>query len=216
MDTADDLVTGELFTGEVFFKESFVCLGNRFRNSGSQTVQTMAEVRHLYLVRLTLFVIGVCLHVDEVDVGFYLTVLNIRNHDWADGRAKGGFEFFKYLVEIRVVSVELADKEHGCFCGILCHLVGFFGADIHAGFTGNGDQNAFSGAHALSQLTGIVEQSGSIDEIDLDGAPCKRSDGSRNRDLTFYLFRVIVTDSVSFRNFPQSIACTCFKEQCFS
>src|SRR5699024_10349756 len=81
MNAADDLITGKLFTGEVFLKQCFVGLSNRFGNSCGKTVQTMTKVRHLYLVWFALVVIAVCFHVDEVDVALYLMIFNVWNND---------------------------------------------------------------------------------------------------------------------------------------
>ena len=126
-------------------------------NSGGQTVQTVTEVRHVDLVRLALFVIGVGLHVDEVDVGLNLLIFNIWNNDRTYCRTEGSFQFFKDLVKVGVLHIQLADKEHGRLGGVLGHLVGLLGADVDAGLAGYGDEQALHGARAFSGHAGKVE-----------------------------------------------------------
>ena len=215
MNTADDFVAGKLLTGEVFFKQAFVGFSDRFGNSGGQAVQTMTEVRHIHLMCFTLVVVGVSFHVDEVDVAFYLLVFYIRNHDRADRWTEGGFKLFKYFIEIRMFHVQLGNEEEGRLGQIFCHLVGFFGADIDAGFTGNGNQQAFGCAHTLCCLSCEVEQSGSVNQIDLGAAPGKGGNSGANRYFALDFFWVKVTDGIALRSFSQSIAGACFKKQSF-
>ena len=213
MYAADDFITGKLFTGEVFFKQSFICFSNCFGNSCGKTVQTMAKVRHLNLMRLAFFIVGVSFHVDKVDVGFYFTVFYIWNNDRTYCRTEGSFQFFKNFIEISVVSVELADKEHGSLGSVFCHLVRFFCADIHTGFARYTDQQAFCSAYALYSFAGKVKQSWGVDQVDLGAAPCKRSNRSGNRYLSLNFFRIIVANCVSVCYFSQSISRACFKQQ---
>ena len=173
----------------------------------------MTEVRHVDLVRLALFVIGVGLHVDEVDVGLNLLIFNIWNNDRTYCRTEGSFQFFKDLVKVGVLHIQLADKEHGCLGGVLGHLVGLLGADVDAGLAGYGDEQALHGARAFSGLAGKVEQSWSIDQVDLGAAPGKRSNRGGDGYLALDLLRIKVADGISFRDFSQSIAGACFKQQ---
>ena len=92
---------------------------------------------------------------------------------------------------------------------------GFFGADIDAGFTGNGNQQAFGCAHTLCCLSCEVEQSGSVNQIDLGAAPGKGGNSGANRYFALDFFWVKVTDGIALRSFSQSIAGACFKKQSF-
>ena len=179
MDTLDELVFCKLFTREIFFHQFLVGLCNCLTDSGNKTVKSVTEIGHCNLGSNTV-IIGISLHIEKVYVAGNLVIFNKRNNDRTNRRTKVCFQFFEYLIEIRVLGIHLADKNHSSFVVFDSEVIRLLRTDCYTRFTRNGNEYAVTRLDTLTHLTREIEQTGSVDEVDFIISPLKRSNCTGN------------------------------------
>ena len=98
MDTVDELLLREGLALEELLHELVGGLGNSLGNSGNESLDTVLELlaylscRHIGLDSIALAVVLVSLHLDEVDVGDYLSAADNGNNYGANRRSENGLE----------------------------------------------------------------------------------------------------------------------------
>ena len=194
----------EFLTGEVFFHQVVVNLGDSLRNCADQAFQTMAHVGQLDFLTGAIF-ISIGFHADQVDVAFDLVVLDIRDNDRADLRAELVFQFFQHFIVIGMGGIHLADKDCAGFFECFCFTERLLRTDSQAGFTGHDDQHSTGSADRFGLAECEVEQTRCVKQVDLGIRILDRNDRKVERRGALDLLGIIVGDGVALGNFAQTV-----------
>ena len=205
MDALDHLVTCELLTGEEFVKKGLVGFRHGLADGLHQSFDSVARVGHGHLGGVALGVIGIGLHVDQVDIALHLALVHKGNDYRADAGAEAGFQALQHFIEIRVLRVQLGDEEDAGFSVFHRHFVGLLRPYRNTGTAGDGDKYAFRRHNALVKARLKVEHSGGVQQVDLGAAPVKGNDRRGYRHLALDFLRVKVADGVSVRHLAQAV-----------
>ena len=173
----------------------------------------MACSRHRHFFCLSLTVIGICFHFNQIDITDYISAFINRNNYRTDAGSKNSFQLFQHFIKIRIVAVKLRHTKHRRFFCVFRHAVGFFCTYRYTGFSRQSNQHIVCRSHTFIHSRGEIKQSGRIDQIDLSILPDQRSHCQRNRNLPFDLFRIKVAYGIRVQYLSQSIRCTSLKQQ---
>ena len=117
-----------------------------------------------------------------------LAVLNDRHLDGGDVAAVLLGDGGERLLEVGVLAIHLVDDDHAGGVGLVAHGPGLLRADIQAGDGAHGDDGALAHGQRAGLLTGEIEVSGDIDQIDLGVLPLQRSHGGADGNAALGLF----------------------------
>ena len=166
----------------------------------------MTHVGQSGLLAAALGRIFISLVIKEVDVGVSLSVNDIGNYNGADRGSEGGLEALEHAVEARVLVAQTVDKEYLGQTRLVSRLDSLFGADAHAVLAGYNDQGDVRGAHTLGDAARKVEQTGSVDEVDLGVLPLYRGNSGHDRSLALDLLAVKIECGVAVGDLSEAVA----------
>ena len=219
MDTVDELLLREGLALEELLHELVGGLGNSLGNSGNKSLDTVLELlaylscRHIGLDSIALAVVLVSLHLDEVDVGDYLSAADNGNNYGANRRSENGLEVSEDVEEVSVLVVYLCYDEHLGLALLYSLVVSLSCAYLYARLCGYCDEHRVSRTHALGHLGSKVEQTGSIKQVYLMVVIFKSSKRCADRNNSLYLFGVIVADSGTVGSLAEAVCSACLVQQ---
>ena len=198
----------DLFGGEGLFHEELlhqlvVRGGDDFVEDRFHLVD-LAAFGHRDLGRLQA-VVGERLAGGEVDVCLDLVAFHIGDDHGAQLGLMHFVQRLEGLVEIGVFRVAAGDGEHLGDAALVGCLERLFGADVVARACGCHDQNGLGRAHAFAQAAREVEQTGRVDQVDIDVLPLQRRNGGGDGDLALLFFRVEVHHGVAVGDLAHTV-----------
>ena len=206
-DAHDDLFGGELLSGEVLLEHFVAGLGNGLVNGGTQSLQTVAQIRHGDNHGLASAVI-ICLIFQNIDIDIRLSVHDVRHHHRAYRRTEHGLQILEHPIETGALVTQAVDKENLRQAALLGRGKCLFGSHFHTGFSGDGDQHGISRTGCLPQAAFKVKQTGGIQQVDLRILPLKRCHRTADTGAAADLLGIKIAYRIAVPYFSAPVRCT--------
>ena len=150
-----------------------------------------------------------------------LSVLTDRHMDRSDLLAVELLKLLNDRTERNIIVVHLCYIEHTRQISLFAEFPCFLCSDLNAVLTGNEDDCCIRNADCLLYFTDKIKVTGCIENIYFYFIPFNRNDRAADRELSFDLFLIIVTDGISVSYITHAVrnateVCHSFCKGCFA
>jgi hypothetical protein len=209
-----DLLGGKGFAAEELFHQIIVGFCNGLAHGLDQALETVADVRQVYLNLLAALVLKGLL-AEQVDVHRGAVIQLCRHDTGADGGAEADLHILKDLEVVGVFQIALGHEHHGGLAVLAGQLERLFCAHGNAAAAGHAHQHALGGADALVLACFKVEQTRCIDQVVLDALVLHRHNGRRQAGLALCFLGIKVRNRGTVLNPAHTLGSARKIDQCF-